>query len=44
MKLSLRRPIHEVSEYCGISTTTIVHFVEEEWISPIDNEMKMFDE
>lgn len=44
MKLSLRRPIHEVSQYCGISTTTIIHFVEEEWISPVDAELKMFDE
>jgi chaperone modulatory protein CbpM len=44
MKLQIRKPIHEVSEYCGISSNTIVHFIEEEWIHPIDAELKMLDE
>ena len=44
MKLPMRKPLHEVSEYCGVSTTTIVHFIEEEWITPIDHELQMLDE
>lgn len=44
MKLPLRIHLHEVSEYCGLSTTTIVHFIEEEWVTPIDSERQMLDE
>jgi hypothetical protein len=44
MKLPLRRPIHEVSAFCGVSTTMIVHFIEEEWVRPIDSELKLLDE
>lgn len=44
MKLPVRKPLNEVSEYCGLSTTTIVHFIEEEWVTPIDSERQMLDE
>lgn len=44
MKLALRRPIDEVSLLCGVSTHTIIHFIEEEWITPIDRELSMLDE
>lgn len=44
MKLPLRRPLDEISEISGIPTQLIIHFIEEEWISPIDNELKMLDE
>lgn len=44
MKLPLRKPIDEISQACGIESTTILHFIEEEWIQPIDPESKMLDE
>jgi hypothetical protein len=44
MKLPLRRPLDEVSEISGIPSTVIVHFIEEEWVNPIDQELKMLDE
>lgn len=44
MKLPLRRPLNEISDICGIPSTIIVHFIEEEWVSPIDQELKMLDE
>lgn len=44
MKLPLRRPLDEVSVISGIPSTVIVHFIEEEWINPIDRELKMLDE
>lgn len=44
MKLPLRRPLEEISKIFGIPTPLIVHFIEEEWIGPIDNELKMLDE
>ncbi len=44
MKLPLRKPIDEVSQLCGIESTTIIHFIEEEWLNPIDRETKMLDE
>ena len=44
MKLPLRRPLNEVSEICNIPTEIIIHFIEEEWITPIDIELKMLDE
>ncbi len=44
MNLPLRRPLNEVSEICNIPTEIIIHFIEEEWINPIDLELKMLDE
>lgn len=44
MKLALRKPIDEVSVICGIATPTIIHFIEEEWVNPIDRELSMLDE
>ncbi|MEA9357415.1 MerR family transcriptional regulator [Bacteriovorax sp. PP10] len=44
MKLPLRRPLDEVSEISGIPSTVIVHFIEEEWVNPIDQELRMLDE
>lgn len=44
MKLPLRKPIDEISLVCGIEVTTIVHFIEEEWLKPIDPESRMLDE
>lgn len=44
MKLPLRRPLDEISIACGIPTNIIVHFIEEKWVSPIDQELKMLDE
>ncbi len=44
MKLPLRRPLGEVSEICDIPTEVIIHFIEEEWVNPIDSELKMLDE
>ena len=44
MKLPLRRRLNEVSEIYNISTEIIIHFIEEEWVNPIDSELKMLDE
>ena len=44
MRLPLRKPLDEISETYGIPTNLIVHFIEEEWINPIDLDLKMFDE
>lgn len=44
MRLPLRKPLDEISETYGIPPNLIVHFIEEEWINPIDLELKMFDE
>ena len=44
MKLPLRRPLDEISKMCGIPIQLISHFIDEEWINPIDHELKMLDE
>lgn len=44
MKLPLRRPLEEISDIYGIPSHLIMHFIKEEWINPIDLELKMFDE
>lgn len=44
MKLPLRRNLDEASKVCGIESQVIIHFIEEEWVQPIDLEMKMLDE
>lgn len=44
MKLPLRRPLGEVSEICNIPAEVIIHFIEEEWIHPIDIELNMLDD
>lgn len=44
MKLPLRRPLSEVSIIFNIPSEVIIHFIDEEWITPIDNELKMLDE
>mgnify|MGYP005689361383 CR=1 FL=1 len=44
MKLPLRRNLDDVSKICGLETDTIIHFIQEEWVSPIDIELKMLDE
>ena len=44
MKLPLRKPLSEVSLICEIPTENIIHFIEEEWVNPIDVELKMLDE
>lgn len=44
MKLPLRKPIDEVSQLCGIDTSVIIHFIDEEWLTPIDRETIMLDE
>lgn len=44
MNLALRRPLDEISEMCEIPTELIIHFIEEEWVNPIDYELKMLDE
>ena len=44
MKLPLRRNIEEVAQICGVSDKIIIHYIEEEWIHPIDHELRMLDE
>lgn len=44
MKLPLRRNINEVSEICGVRSELILHFIKEEWINPIDQDLHMLDE
>ena len=44
MKLPLRRPIDEVAQQCSIEAEVILHFIQEEWLIPIDAELKMLDE
>ena len=44
MKLPVRKPVDEVSKICGIETKTILHFIAEEWLIPIDPETQMLDE
>lgn len=44
MKLPLRRQLNEVSEICNIPAEIIIHFIKEEWVTPIDIELNMLDE
>jgi chaperone modulatory protein CbpM len=41
---SATKALDEISDYCGVSSTTIVHFIEEEWIYPANMEQQLFDE
>ncbi|MBY0415456.1 MAG: chaperone modulator CbpM [Bdellovibrionales bacterium] len=44
MKITIRRPIQEVSSICGIEISIINQFIDEEWVNPIDKELVTFDE
>lgn len=39
MKQLLRINIQEASKICGPSCEQITHFIEEEWITPVDSEV-----
>lgn len=42
--MKLRRRIEEVCVICGTSQEIILHFIEEEWLHPIDREHTIFDD
>lgn len=44
MNLPMRRKIEDVSNLFGIPSEIIISFINEEWISPIDEELLMLDE
>ena len=44
MKLSIRRKLEDVSQIIGIEDKIINQFIKEEWIRPIDSEMRVLDE
>ncbi len=44
MEQSERRKIEEVSEYCGVSSEVIFHFIQEAWIRPQDQNIPLFDD
>jgi chaperone modulatory protein CbpM len=44
MNLPLQRKLEEASELCGVSVELIVHYIDEDWLNPIDREHKMLDE
>ncbi len=37
------KKIEEASEYCGVPRELIIHFIEEEWILPLDIETPALD-
>lgn len=37
------KKIEEASEYCGVPIELIVHFIQEEWIQPLDIETPALD-
>ena len=36
--------IEEASQYCGVPCDLIVHFIDEEWIRPMDLEARILDD
>lgn len=40
----IKRRIDEVCTLCGTSSEVIIHFIEEEWIIPVDKSNYTFDE
>lgn len=44
MNLPLRITIEDVSSQCGLSPETILYYIDEEWINPIDRESLLLDE
>ncbi len=44
MNIPLRKKLEESSESCGVPCEMIIHFIEAEWISPIDREHRMLDD
>lgn len=38
------RRLFEVCEDFGLEERVIIHYIEEEWVSPVDSEQKMLDE
>ncbi len=44
MKTLMRVSIHEACQICGLSVDKINHFIEEEWIVPMDREKMLLDD
>ena len=44
MKMQIHFRIDEVSKHSGASTETILHYVEQSWITPLSSEDQIFDE
>lgn len=42
--MKLRRRMEEICLICGTSEEIVMHFIEEEWLLPIDREHFAFDE
>lgn len=38
------RRLYEVCEDFGLEETVIIHYIEEEWVSPADSEQQLLDE
>jgi chaperone modulatory protein CbpM len=44
MNIPLRKKVDETSKTIGVPVEVIIHFIEEEWVRPIDREHLMLDE
>lgn len=44
MKSLVRVTVSEASEICGLSEEKVQHFIEEEWIVPLDREKMLLDD
>ncbi len=44
MNIPLRKKVDEASVSVGVPIEVIIHFIEEEWVTPIDREHLMLDE
>lgn len=42
--MKMRRHLEEVCIQCGTSKELVLHFIEEEWLHPIDREHIIFDD
>ena len=42
--MKLRRQLEEVCIICGTSKEIILHFIDENWLDPIDREHVIFDD
>ncbi len=44
MKTLMRVSLNEACEICGLSIEKVNHFIEEEWIVPMDQEQMLLDD
>jgi chaperone modulatory protein CbpM len=39
-----KRKIEEAADFCGVPQDTIIRFIQEEWVYPIDQDASFFDD